>query len=104
MEYISLVVGGVFTVLWYLLKQKDEMQAEQIKTLFIKHDQDAAGLEALKLKIAENHYPKGELDVKFHSLEQATREGFKDLGGKFDRLSEALLHIKHTSNDFIGKE
>lgn len=97
MEYISLITAGIFTVLWYLLKQKDEAQAEQIRVLFSKHDLDASNLEALKLKIAENHYPKGELDARFLSLEQATKEGFRDLGAKFDKLSETLLlHMSQT--------
>lgn len=95
-EFVLLVISGVFAVLWYLLRNKDSHQEEQIKILFVKHDNDVSALEALKLRIAENHYPKTELDVKFLSLETTTRDGFKDLGIKFDKLSEALInHVYH---------
>lgn len=91
---MDLIVSGVIAVLWYLLQQKDSKQADEIKLLFDKHDSDVKQLEELKLKIAENHYQKIELDAKFHSLETATRDGFTDLGKKFDRLSDALMaHI-----------
>jgi hypothetical protein len=91
---IDLIMAGGAGLLWYLLKQKDSAQEEQIKLLFKKHDEDAAALEALKLKIAEHHYPKQELDTKFKSLEEATRDGFAHIGKKFDRLSDILVaHI-----------
>ena len=39
---VDLIIGGVFTVLWFLLRQKDANQAKQIDLLFSKHDEDAA--------------------------------------------------------------
>lgn len=95
-DIVDLLVTTAFAILGYLLQQKDTKQGKQIDLLFEKHDHDAAALDALKLKIAEQHYQKAELDRKFHSLENATREGFLDLGKKLDRLSDALLaHITH---------
>lgn len=95
-DIIDLLVTTIFAILGYLLQQKDAKQGKQIELLFEKHDADATALEALKLKIAEQHYQKAELDRKFNSLECATREGFLDLGKKLDRLSDALLaHITH---------
>lgn len=94
MEYINYIVTGVFAVLFYLLRQKDSNQASQIKMLFEKYDTEKIARHALELKIASEHYPKPELDVKFLSLESATREGFKELGAKFDKFTEVFIaHI-----------
>jgi uncharacterized protein HemX len=94
-EFLLLSISGVGTVLWYLLRQKDEQQAEQIKLLFKKHDEDAEELRKLQLQIAQQHYVKGELDVKFDKLEGAFRDGFSALGAKFDELGRALMqHIQ----------
>lgn len=85
------VMGGIFSVLWYLLRQKDAHQEEQIKLLFKKHDDDASALQELRLQIAEGHYKKGELDAKFERLDTTIRDSFKELGGKFDELSKTLI-------------
>lgn len=90
-ETVLYIVGGLFTLLWFLLRQKDASQAEQIKLLFKKHDDDAAELQALKLQIASQHYVKGELDNKFDKLETTFREGLETLGAKFDHLSQVLI-------------
>jgi hypothetical protein len=89
---INLIIGGVFTVLWFLLRQKDANQAKQIELLFAKHDADAARLDDLKLEIAQKHYIKNELDAKFEKMEATFERGFRDMGGKFDRLSEVLIN------------
>lgn len=92
---VTLAVSGVFTVLWWLLRQKDAAQSKQIELLFQKHDQDAQALQDLRVEIAKQHYVKSELDGKFDRLESAFRDGFGTLGQKFDRLSEALTeHIR----------
>ena len=88
---ILLCISGVFTVLWYLLKRKDETQEHQIDMLFDKHDRDAESLAELRLQIAEGHYKKGELDVKFDKLENTFKNGFDEMGRKFDKLSEVLI-------------
>lgn len=95
-DVVTMVITGVGTVVWYLLRQKDEQQADAIKLLFKKHDEDAKELESLKLQIASQHYVKGELDAKFDKLEHAFRDGFSALGAKFDKLGEVLMqHIQH---------
>ena len=95
-DVILMGISGVGTVVWYLLRQKDDQQAEAIALLFKKHDEDYAELQALKLQIASQHYVKGELDDKFDRLESAFRSGFAELGAKFDRLGETLVqHIQH---------
>lgn len=98
-ELIVAGVTGVFSIVWWLLRQKDasqerqiEAQQRQIELLFRKHDDDAQRLEDLKLKIAENHYMKTELDQKIAHLDNSIREGLRDLGGKLDKLTEVLIH------------
>lgn len=88
----TLVAGGVFTVLWWLLRQKDAVQAKQIELLFSKHDEDAKALQDLRVQIASQHYVKSELDGKFDRLETAFRDGFGQLGQKFDKLSDVLTN------------
>jgi len=95
MEYISLVVTAIGTVVWYLLRQKDESQARDIHLLWQKHDADAKELQDLKLHVAEGHYKKTELDAKLEKLETTFRQGFVDLGVKFDRLTNVLIdHVR----------
>lgn len=100
-ELILLALGGVGTVVWYLLRQKDEEQQAAIKLLFHKHDLDYEDLQALKLQIASQHYVKQELDSKFDKLETAFRDGFTSLGTKFDRLGDAL--VTHIQNEELRK-
>lgn len=93
-DTLMLILSSLFAVLWWLLRQKDAAQAKQIDLLFQKHDEDAKALQELRVEIAKTHYVKDELDAKFERLEGAFRDGFSQLGQKFDRLSEALTaHI-----------
>lgn len=103
-ELIGIGVSTVFGVVAWLLKNKDSAQEKkleqidkQISLLFDKHDSDAAALQDLRVQIAAKHYERPELDAKFDKLESTFREGFHDLGAKFDRLSDALF--KHMTED-----
>jgi hypothetical protein len=96
-DLVDIVTEGLLVVLWYLLRQKDVAQQKSIDLLFKKHDDDSADLQGLKLKIAKTHYDKPELDQKFDRLETAIQEGMRDLGARFDRLSEIL--VKHISRE-----
>lgn len=90
------LLSGVVAILWYLLKQKDDKQAAEIKLLFQKHDQDANALQELRMQIAEGHYKKQELDYKFDRIELAITNSFSNLATKFDKLSDVLVaHIQH---------
>ena len=93
----DMIVNGLLVVLWYLLRQKDVAQQKAIDLLFSKHDEDVGELQNLKFQIAKSHYDKPELDQKFDRLETAIQEGMRDLGSRFDRLSEIL--VKHVTKE-----
>lgn len=96
------VLGVIFAIIGWLLRNKDAAQEEKIKdqaaliqTLFLKHDEDARRLDDLKLEIARKHYVKDELDMRFDRLETTTRIGFDKLTAEFKELARALLdHIQ----------
>lgn len=90
-EVMLTIIGGVFTVLWWLLKSKDEKQEASIRILFEKHDEDARKLDELRLEIARQHYIKPELDAKFDRLELSIKSGMHELGDKFDKLATVLI-------------
>ena len=96
-EIIAICISGVGTVVWYLLKQKDNQQQSELKdandkidTLFLKHDADVQALQELRVQIAAKHYERPELDKKFDKLETALTEGFKHIGERLDKMSEAF--------------
>lgn len=96
-DFLMWGLSGVFSVLFWLLRNRDEAQAAQIKLLFEKHDADAQALQELRVQLASRHYEKPELDVRFRAMEDVTREGFRDLGKKFDRLTDILT--KHITEE-----
>lgn len=89
-EVLLWIFGGIFTILWWLLRNKDEIQARAISDLYSKHEKDAKELVDLRVQIAESHYKKDELDSRFERLEAAFKSGFEELGRRFDRLSDRL--------------
>jgi hypothetical protein len=96
-ELVMFAFGIVVSVLFWMLRTRDEARARAIRVLFEKHDSDVERLQELKLMIAGKHYERGELDVKFERLEDTFKEGFNGLGDRFDKLSAALIdHIAKT--------
>jgi hypothetical protein len=88
-------------VAWFLLRQKDAKQGDDIKALWAKHDADVKDLQELRLQIARDHYIKSELDTKFEKLESTFRDGLKDLGGKMEALTLAVtkhIHAEEKEN------
>ena len=112
-DYLLAALGCLFTVLWYLLRQKDDNQERkinenaatskkelldlesQIQTsvalLFKKHDEDEKALNSFELQIARTHYIKDELDVKFNKLELSFKESFKEVQIKLDKVIDILV-------------
>jgi biopolymer transport protein ExbB/TolQ len=85
------VMGGIFTVLWYLLQNKDAAQERELAQLWIKHDEDAKSLAELKLSIAEGYSKKHELEARFQKLEESMHQGFKEMSSKLDNISNTML-------------
>jgi hypothetical protein len=93
-EIVLGVLTLLFSVIGWLLSNKDAKQAREIEILFKKHDDDAAALAALKLEIAKEHYLKHELDARFQQLDTTFREGFDGLRSEFKELARVLIsHI-----------
>ena len=111
-EYVAIglfMLGVIFSIISWLLQQKDKAQEEKITALakkhledmcqrdekitllFLKHDTDEKALHDLALQIAKNHYERNELDRKFDRLDQTFKEGFTLLGDKLDKMNSALL-------------
>jgi Skp family chaperone for outer membrane proteins len=106
---LTSLFGALFSVLWWLLVNKDAKQQKELEDLkaqhvadmrvmWEKHDADVKALADHKLQIASDHYPKRELDQKFEVMTNAMDRGFERLGSKFDKLTDALLnHISKGS-------
>ena len=88
---IPMAASGVLGVIAWLLKNKDAAQEKQISELWDKHNEDSRALQDLRVQIAQSYYVKHELDMRFDKLESAFRDGFKELGEKFDKLAERLV-------------
>ena len=82
---IASVMTAFFGVVGYLLIKKDATQEASIVDLYKKHEDDSRKLATLEVKIAENHYPKGELDRMFDRLTTTINQRFDQLQ---TRLSE----------------
>jgi hypothetical protein len=105
-ELLVLAVSGVFAVLWYLLRQKDAKQGQEIaeirkmhkddvEILYKLHHKDVDRLTAFELEIAKNHYPKNDLDRRFEQLDKSIKDGFTELGGDIKEMTKALHdHLK----------
>lgn len=88
------IVTGMVAVIAWFLRSKDEAQARQIALLFSKHDEDAARLADLEIRIAKEHYLKHELDQRFDRVETAVKTGLLDVGTKIDKLTQTMIdHI-----------
>lgn len=126
-EYVSIglfVIGGVFAVLWFLIRWKDDKTQKEIAAVKESCDKEveevkkthrdesdklwaqihavekelskmlkdeAAALQELRIKIAERHYEKGELDQKFDKIEKSLESGFNKVNDSLDRLNAILL-------------
>ncbi len=76
-----------------LLEKAFDSIRGQVDDLYDKHQKDSDKLQLLEVKIAQDHYNKPELDRKLDAIEKSFKEGFDDLGKKFDNLSNHLLEL-----------
>ena len=106
-EIMQYVITAVFIVVWFLLRQKDAKQQKEfdeykisqatlVNKLFELHDRDAKELQELKLQIAANHYEAKTIDIKFEKLETTFKDGFRELGAKFDKFF--TMYTEHLTN------
>ena len=84
---IASAVGVLFSGVGYLLAKRDTAHEDAIKELFSMHKEDAARLQELTVKIAENHYPKVEINAMLDQFK-------KYLDQRFDQLEMAVRTIK----------
>jgi hypothetical protein len=103
-EIALALLTALFVVLWWFYRQRDQDSKTAIALLFKKHDEDAEALNNLKIEIAKKHYERGDLDLKFDRMEETTRIGFRDMGDKFDKLSNTLMEFVARINGFPKKD
>ena len=100
-EYVGIglfVMTLVFGVLGWLLSNKDAKQADELKLLFKKHDEDVAELTNLRIKIAEQHYQKPELDAKFNDINATLKSGFLGLEASIKEMAKSFMsHVQDHS-------
>lgn len=90
MALLGIGITAVISVMGYLLAAKDTKQAADIETLFKLCHSQQAELAAYKLKIAENHYPKHELDQRFQQLNNTIDVGFKGLSQDVKEMTKTM--------------
>ena len=86
-------------------------KAISIKHLYELHCDDKEQLTALRLEIANNHYPKPEVDKRFEQLTIVISNGFTELGNTIKEnnkdikeISKALhQHLIHGHNENKGQ-
>ncbi len=94
-EHLGLIVlSGVGTVIWWLLRTKDAQQdlrfvamQRSIETLFAKHDTNSKAIDEFKLEIAKQHYARPEIDTRFDRIDHA----FRSIDAKIDKLVDVIL-------------
>ena len=90
-------LGVLFAIIGYLLSKKDEKQEKYIEELFKMHNKDAADLADLKLKLAEHHPSKADIEAtnakmehRLEKLESTMDRGFSELTSRMDLLLREL--------------
>lgn len=87
---LSTAVLVIASVIGYLLDRKDAAQQKEISDLKVAHakdierltklhEEDAQALQTLQVKLAAEHYPKGEVDNIMQGLYRYLDEKFQDL-------------------------
>lgn len=95
----AILLGVVFGAMGWLLSSKDKKQGDDIDTLYSLCHAQQKELSEHKLKIAENHYPKHELDQRFQQLNITLAEGFRGLSSDVKEMTKMMHdHLREHHN------
>lgn len=86
----AFVVGLVFSVIGYLLADKDKKQGEEMEKLYGLYHKLKDDAATFQLKVAENHYPKNELDKRFDQLNHTITVGFSELSREIREMNKTM--------------
>jgi hypothetical protein len=86
----SIVIGIIFSVIGYLLADKDRKQGAETEKMFMLHHRLKEEISLFQLKVAENHYPKNELDRRFDHLNHTITVGFSKISGEVHEMNKAI--------------
>ena len=102
--------GSLTVVIGWLLSRKDDAQGKEIDTLktnlaaaFSASDKNEAALNEFKIQIAGEHYKARTIDEKFDKLETTFKDGFRDMGTKFDKMTDVMIRHLGEHGDQTGK-
>lgn len=96
----EIALGAVFTVLWWMMKEKDKATQRNIEKLWEEHEKDAKRLQEVELEIAKHHYIKSELDEKFDELKIEIKDGLHNLSEQLKSFTSATIElIKYSKKD-----
>ena len=101
-EIMPWVNSILLLVVAWLLARKDQKQGDDIAQLYALHHDNEKQLADHRLKIAENHYPKPEVDNRFMQLETTIKDGFRSLSTDFKEMTKAL-HDHLSSSHHSGQ-
>jgi len=110
---VSLVLGLGFSIIGWLLSDKDRKQGVEIAELraalekereargvvegelYKLHNTDAQNLLRLELEIAKTHHTKDDLDRQLDALRSAFTDGFKSLGESIRQMMQDHVEQHH---------
>lgn len=98
---LATIVGAALSVMGYLLSSKDRKQGEEIVAIKTELKSDTSSLfnmchknkdeiSAFQLRVAENHYPKHELDKRFEQLNGTISKGFEGLSQDMRDMTKTM--------------
>lgn len=90
MEYLSIALGVGFSIIGYLLSQKDKKQGDEIDALRREVEKGKSDFINLQLHIAGDHYKAQTIDFKFAQIDVSIKEGFKELREDIKALATDL--------------
>lgn len=110
---IPAVIGVFFSVIGWLLADKDKKQGKEIEANKIASERDIENiykmchnltkdLAAFQLKLAENYYPSHELDKRFEQLNGTVERGFGAISTDLKEVMKAVH--EHFKEHHLGEQ